>query len=117
MGWFGLHSAILHADPEWIAEELSPRRNPNDPATALEIAARNMTESGRLNFLEWADRWMRDPANDCLRARGDARWNAVCRAERVVRAHTKPPAGSNRVVTGGDAGNEGDFVDSEYSGL
>ncbi len=32
---------------------------------------------------EWAaiiDKWQADPGNDCLRARGDLRWQAACTA-------------------------------------
>lgn len=72
-------------DVDELAQELSPRRNPNDPGTALEIAVRQMSAQERADALEWADRWLRDGSNDCLRARGDARWQAVNRAERVLR--------------------------------
>lgn len=117
MGWYGLQRAILDQEVPEIVEELSLRRNPNDPESALYLAVRQMTEQQCTDFLGWADTWLRDPDNDCLRARGDVRWNAVCRVERMMRSQMRVPAGSSSVVSGGDAGNEGDFLDSEYSGF
>lgn len=86
MGWFGLHQAILGRDVDCLAVELSTRQNPNDPESALLLAIREMSEPQRHAALEWADAWLRDPANDVLRARGDPRWGAVCSVERWLRA-------------------------------
>ena len=37
-----------------------------------------------------ADRWLRNPDNDCLRARGDYRWQQVCEAETLLRNAMNP---------------------------
>jgi len=95
MGWYGLQQAILDQDVDDLVEELSPRRNPNDPGTALHIAVRQMTEAQRTEALNWADKWLRDSWHDCLRARGDPRWGAVNWAYQGLRAHIRPFANSN----------------------
>jgi len=33
---------------------------------------------------ERVEEWMADPASDCLRARGDIRWQAACRAQALA---------------------------------
>lgn len=91
MGWYGLQQAILENDVPELVEELTPRRNPNDPGSALHVAVRQMTETQRIWSLAWTDAWLRNSENDCLRARGDARWHAINWAQQVLRAHTISP--------------------------
>ena len=90
MGWYGLHQALKSKDPSRIARELSPRANPNTPADALALAVRALAPEEARALHAWADGWLRDPDNDCLRARGDARWQAMCEVEMALRAAVRP---------------------------
>lgn len=85
MGWYGVRSALSARDEDELAAELSPRRNPSDPLSALELAVRQMSETERAHALTWADAWLREPQHDVLRARGDHRWRAMVVAERMLR--------------------------------
>lgn len=87
MCWYGLQQAIIAHDADELAQELSPRRNPNDPDSALHVAVRHMTEPQKRDALQWADAWMREAHNDCLRAVGDARWRAVNQVEHILKAY------------------------------
>jgi len=43
------------------------------------------TSFPKLEAWKAIDRWMRQSDNDCLRARGDPRWQAACEAEMQCR--------------------------------
>jgi len=88
MGWYGLQQAILTRDVDELVEELSPRRNPLDPSSALLVAIEEMTPAQRLETLRWAEGWwLRQSENDVLRGRGDHRWVAVNLVAQVCKAH------------------------------
>ena len=87
MGWYGTQQAILARDVDELVQELSPRCNHNDDndGIALDLAVQQMTLPQRSAALGWADAWLRDPNNDALRARGDARWQVVNLVEQVCK--------------------------------
>ena len=54
MGWYGVFAAIEGKDFDMLLRELSPRNNPNDPGTALELACREVERKGKINeTLAW----------------------------------------------------------------
>ena len=39
---------------------------------------------------KWLDEWLKNPQHDCLRARGDIRWNLACRLQMAVDSFLNP---------------------------
>ena len=79
MKWVGVRQALLHQDLDLLLTEL--RSNPD----MLPIAANHLTTAERKSVNTWANRWLRDPANDCLRICGDHRWRVMCEAENLTK--------------------------------
>ena len=104
MGWRGVHAALLAKDVEELAREVSPERNPNTPYDALRVAVGHLTPEECQAVYEWADRWLRNPDHDALRARGDRRWLVMSEvanltASRVGAMLSAQQAGGRRVLT------------------
>lgn len=77
MGWYGVYRAIITRDADELVEELSPRRNPNDPVSALMLAVGQMSEGERADALAWVLELLSERRNDRRRY-------AVSLAERVL---------------------------------
>lgn len=56
---------------------------PHDP-DELNRATRWLNDIGKKIVYGWVDKWLRDPQNDCLRARGDARWHVMCQIHNLA---------------------------------
>lgn len=60
MGWIGVGQAVRTRDPEWLAEELGPKANPNTPTEALALAVQGFTDDELCSARAWAARFLRD---------------------------------------------------------
>lgn len=54
----------------------------------LQREKEHLTDNGAL-YLKIVEMWLRDSQNDCLRARGDIRWQVMSRAQVILKGEQK----------------------------
>lgn len=72
-----IRAALEARNPGSIANYLAHYRRPEDQAQALLDIMFDSTVADLKAIHRWAEDWLSDRANDALRARKDARWQAV----------------------------------------